>query len=130
MLAGSYQNTFRGSNSLFFDSENVGTEGSATLKKLNLREFSEEQKRYGIHAKMDFKLNKRNKFEWYNAFLNLSNAQTRDIKSTELSFGYQPTLGNANLSYSTRSRFTKQQIFNSTLQGEHELFEDFTLKWW
>ena len=129
IVAGSYQNTYRGSNSLFFSSDNVGTENSATLKTMSERQFSEQQQRYGLHAKADFKLNSRHSFQWYNAFLNLSNVQTRETKDTQLSFGYQPQLGNANLSFGNRARLTKQTILNSTLQGEHLLGNDSKIQW-
>ena len=129
IVAGSYQNTYRGSNSLFFSSDNVGTENSATLKNMGERNFSEQQQRYGLHAKTDFKLNNRHSFQWYNAFLSLTNLQMRETKGTELSFGYQPQLGNANLSFGNRARLTKQTIFNSTLQGEHLLGNEAKVQW-
>jgi TonB-dependent receptor len=62
--------------------------------------------------------------------LNLTNAQLRSSKTTEFSSGgYDPIKGNAGLSFSTRSRFTQQQILNSTLQGIHDLSTNFKLNW-
>lgn len=43
--------------------------------------------------------------------------------------GYDLIKGNAGLSFSTRSRFTQQQIINSTLQGNHTLLEKLKLNW-
>ena len=130
LLAGSYQNTYRGSNSLFYDSETVDTLRGETLTKMNERQYSEQQTRYGLHSKIDFRFNDRNKIQFYNAFMNLTNVQVRDVKSTQLTIGgYDPVLGNATLNYSTRSRLTRQQIFNSTLQGRHQLTERFGLQW-
>jgi len=52
------------------------------------------------------------------------------VKTTQLTIGgYDPVLGNATLGYSTRSRLTKQQILNSTLQGKHQLTDKFGLQW-
>ena len=130
LLAGSYQNTFRGSNSLFFDSETVDTLRGETLTKMNERQYSEQQTRYGLHSKIDFRLNDRHKIQFYNALMNLTNIQVRDVKSTQLTIGgYDPVKGNATLGYSTRSRLTRQQIFNSTLQGKHQITEQFGVQW-
>ncbi|WP_138484747.1 TonB-dependent receptor [Dyadobacter bucti] len=130
LLAGSYQNTFRGSNSLFFDSQTVDTLRGETLTKMNERQYSEQQTRYGLHAKMDYRINEKHKIQFYNAFMSLTNVQVRDVKSTQLTIGgYDPALGNATLDYTTRSRLTKQQIFNSTLQGKHQLTGKFAVQW-
>jgi TonB dependent receptor/CarboxypepD_reg-like domain/TonB-dependent Receptor Plug Domain len=130
MVAGSIQNTFRGSNSLFFNGDVVDTLRSITLTSQSERKYSEQQNRYGLHAKLDFRANNRHKFQWYNAFMNLTNVQIRDTKGTSLGIGgYDPVLGNAGLSFSTRSRLTKQQIFNSTLQGDHKLTNKLRLNW-
>jgi len=130
LLAGSYQNTYRGSNSLFFDSETVDTLRGETLTKMNERQYSEQQTRYGLHAKMDYRFNEKHKIQFYNAFMNLTNVQVRDVKSTQLTIGgYDPVRGNATLGYSTRSRLTRQQILNSTLQGKHQLTEKFGMQW-
>lgn len=130
LLAGSYQNTHRGSNSLFFDSETVDTLRGEALTKMSERRYSEQQIRYGLHSKIDFRVNDRHKIQFYNAFMNLTNVQVRDVKSTQLTIGgYDPVAGNATLGFSTRSRLTRQQIFNSTLQGKHQLLDALALQW-
>ncbi|PWJ58443.1 TonB-dependent receptor [Dyadobacter jejuensis] len=130
LLAGSYQNTYRGSNSVFFNSEAVDTLRGETLTKLNERQYSEQQIRYGIHSKLDFRLSPQHKLQFYNAFMNLTNVQVRDTKITQLTIGgYDPVQGNATLGYSTKSRFTKQQIYNSTLQGSHDWHNHLHLQW-
>ncbi len=130
VVAGSYQNTYRGGNSLFFDSETVDTQKGVTLTKLSERQYSEQQLRYGVHTKLDYRLNDRHKFSLYNAFINLSNSQIRDTKSTQLTIGgYDPIAGNATLGYNTRSRLTQQQILTSTLQGKHLISDPFEIQW-
>ncbi|NIJ54527.1 TonB-dependent receptor [Dyadobacter arcticus] len=130
LLAGSYQNTYRGSNSLFFDSQTVDTLQGETLTKMNERQYSEQQIRYGLHSKIDFRISEKHKIQFYNAFMNLTNVQVRDVKSTQLTIGgYDPIRGNATLGFATRSRLTKQQILNSTLQGKHQLSNKFALQW-
>ena len=72
MLAGSLQNTFRGSNSLFFAGDVVDTLRGVTLTKQSERQFSEHQTRYGLHAKLDFRVNENNKIQWFNALISLA----------------------------------------------------------
>ncbi|MDF7821393.1 TonB-dependent receptor [Runella sp. MFBS21] len=130
ILAASYQNTYRGSNSRFFSSTVYDTEKTSRITSLAERKFSDQQQRLGLHAKADFRFNQRNKLQWYNAFLNLANIQLRDTKTTEFSSGgYDPLKGNAGLSFSTRSRVTRQQILNSTLQGNHLLSNKLKVNW-
>ncbi|QHV97729.1 TonB-dependent receptor [Spirosoma endbachense] len=130
MLAGSLQNTFRGSNSLFFNGDVVDTLRGITLTKLSDRQYSERQTRYGLHAKMDYRINENNKIQWFNALISLTNQQIRETKSTELGIGgFDPVLGNATLGYETRSRLTKQKIYNSTLQGTHQLTSNLAVNW-
>ncbi|GGD79565.1 TonB-dependent receptor [Emticicia aquatilis] len=130
IVAASYQNTYRGSNSTFFSSTVYDTERTSRITGLAERQFSDQQKRLGLHAKVDFRLSKKSKIQWYNAYMNLTNEQLRETKNTELSIGgYDPVKGNAGLSFSTRSRLTQQQILNSTLQGNHFLLEKLKLNW-
>ncbi len=130
MLAGSVQNTYRGSNSLFFVGDVVDTLRGITLTKQSERQYSEHQTRYGLHAKMDFRINENHKIQWFNALISLENQQIRETKSTELGIGgFDPVLGNATLGYETRSRLTKQKIYTSTLQGTHQLTPAFSVNW-
>ncbi len=130
ILAASYQNIYRGSNSSFFSSTVYDTEKTSRITSLSERQYSDQQVRLGLHSKIDYRLNKNSKIQWYNAYMNLANSQLRDTKSIEFSSGgYDLIKGNAGLSFSTRSRFTQQQIINSTLQGNHTLLEKLKLNW-
>ncbi|ASZ12984.1 outer membrane beta-barrel protein [Chitinophaga pendula] len=130
LVAGSYQRTYRGSNSLFYDAEVVDTARGVSLTKMSQREYSERQERIGIHAVTDYKFNDRHKLQWYNAYMQLENVQVRDVKATVFNTGgYNPAKGNAALEYNTRSRLTSQHIFTSNLQGEHQLSNPLSLQW-
>ncbi|AOM77696.1 TonB-dependent receptor [Pedobacter steynii] len=130
LLAGSYQNTYRGSNSTFYNSSNVDTDPFATITTKEDRQYSEQQQRYGTHAKLDYSFNPQHKLSLYSAYVNLQSTQLRDSKETDFSSGYNQELGNAKLNYETRSRFTEQQIFNTTLHGDHQLVpEQLKLSW-
>eukprot|EP01133_Synstelium_polycarpum_P014621 gene14621-17294_t len=124
IVAGSYQNTYRGSNSTFYNSAVVDASNKyARVTGLSERQYSEQQKRYGLNAKVDYVFNQNHKISLYNVYLNLVNQQVRDVLSTDFSSDYDPVKGNAQLSYTTRSRLTEQQIYNSTLHGDHKLLD-------
>jgi TonB-dependent receptor len=124
LVAGSYQNTYRGSNSVFYSTKVVPTAEYAAVTSRADREYSEQQKRYGLFSKVDYVIDKRNKLSLFNTYVNLTSIQVRDEKSTSFSTDYDPDKGNAQLGYSTRSRFTEQQIYSGTLRGDHKLFND------
>lgn len=130
IVAGSYQNTYRGNNSTFYNSSVTGTNEFASITSKTDRQYSAQQKRYGIHAKADYVFNSNNKISLYNVYVRLDNAEVRDAVSTSYNGVYNPQAGNAELTYSTRSRLTEQQIYNSTLHGEHKLFNNkFKIQW-
>ena len=134
VVAASFQNTYRGSNSAFFSSNVYDIEATSRITSLSERQFSERQARLGLHSKIDFRLSDKSKFQWYNALMSLRNEQIREAKETNFSSGYDTTAGhdpkpNASLTYTTRSRLTQQQIFNSTLQGTHLFAEALKFNW-
>ncbi|NLO72269.1 MAG: TonB-dependent receptor [Porphyromonadaceae bacterium] len=120
MLAVTYQNSFRGNNSLYY-SNDIASDVSnlPVLTSKNDRFYYEQQQRYGIHTKLDYALATGHKLQWYNAYMDFTTKQIRDITSTSFTIGYDPVAGNYNLSYDSRLRMNHQNIINSTLKGEH-----------
>ncbi|GHU71366.1 TonB-dependent receptor [Bacteroidia bacterium] len=116
----SYQNSYRGNNSLDFDFVTASNNASnlPVLTKKNDRFYSEQQTRLGAHLKLDYELGN-HKFQWYNAYMDFGNQQVREIATIDLSLDYKPHEGNYSLSQDTRMRWNRQQIINSTLKGEH-----------
>lgn len=130
VLAGSYQNTYRGSNSTFYNNSVVGVDPYAKITSKSYREYSEQQQRTGLHGKIDYVFNKDHQISLYNVYVNLKNQQVRDAVTTTYNGVYNPTAGNAELVYDTRSRLTEQQIYNTTLHGDHKFFDDkFKVQW-
>ncbi|GGH00264.1 TonB-dependent receptor [Pedobacter zeae] len=130
VLAGSYQNTYRGSNSTFYNNSVVGTDAYATITSKSYREYSEQQQRTGLHGKIDYAFNKDHQISLYNVYVNLKNQQVRDAVTTTYNKDYDPVAGNAQLVFDTRSRLTEQQVYNSTLHGDHKFFDDkFKVQW-
>lgn len=121
ILAGSYQNSYRGSDSKYYDSSTATSDASnlPVLKNKKERTYSDRQTRYGVHGKFDLIISKSHKLQWYNAYMVLENAQVRDTRTTDLNIGYDPANGDYNLSFDTRFRYIHQDIFNTTLKGTH-----------
>jgi outer membrane receptor protein involved in Fe transport len=101
LLAGSYQNNIRGNSS---DNYSTSTDSDGN-QNITHRFFSNEQTRLGLHAKFDINLSDNHKLMWYNAYMNFQNAQVRDAISYN--------------SQTTRFRWNRQAIMNSTLKGLH-----------
>jgi TonB-dependent receptor len=130
IVAGSYQNTYRGSNSTIYNPTVTGTDEYSIITNKSYREYSEHQERLGLHGKVDYAFDKNNKISLYNVYVNLKNQQVRDAVSTTFNGVYDPAAGNAELVYNTRSRLTEQKIYNSTLHGDHKFFDDkFKVQW-
>ena len=104
MLAGSYQKNDRANSSdLYSTSTTADLEQSITH-----RFYSNQQTRMGLHAKIDLRLSPNHKLMWYNAYMNFQNSQVRDATSEN--------------SQTTRLRWNRQSILNSTLKGLHSFY--------
>ncbi|GHT29198.1 TonB-dependent receptor [Bacteroidia bacterium] len=130
MLAGSFQNSYRGSNSVYFSNATATSDASnlPVLTSKNDRTYSEQQTRYGLHTKLDYRFSPQHKLQWYNMYMDFSNVQVRDNTKTELNISYDPEHGDYNLGFDTRFRLTHQQIMNSTLKGTHHFLSNDALK--
>jgi hypothetical protein len=126
IVAASYQNTFRGADRIEFGvSDNEFGSPNPRVSRYQERRYSVEQERAGVHAMMDYQINKRNKLRWYNTMVHLENNETRVIWEDELrDANLEKTLEN-----NWRGQVNRQRIYNSTLQGEHVLNDEFTVVW-
>ncbi|QCR24355.1 TonB-dependent receptor [Pontibacter sp. SGAir0037] len=131
MLGSSFQNAYRGTKSIWFDAETerFGTNQPA-LRELQERHYSTQQIRFANHGRLDYRLNSNHRLNLYTGYYRLVNNEAREIRTTMLDGrNYNPAAGNAILAYSTRTRVTRQNILNSTLQGEHQLLAPLLLDW-
>jgi TonB-dependent receptor len=138
LVAGSYQRIFRGTDETFYHSTGPGTPtaggGSAApfFDEIDARQYSILQTRAGIHAKLDYNINEKNKLSWYNMYVQMDEQLHRNYH----------WLGNSNATGSNaqgypvvqteihdRSRYTRQSIYNSTLKGEHSFFSQLKFDW-
>lgn len=70
---------------------------------IEYRNYSSEQTRIGVHAKLDYSLNDNHKLTWYNGYMDMSEAEVRD--------------GEDEKERAVRMRWNHQYIINSTLKA-------------
>jgi TonB-dependent receptor len=125
MLAGSIQNTFRGTERTYNSVKMASGEQAMYISKLNHRYYSIHDLTTGVHAKVDLTLPK-HKIEWYNMYVRTNSKGVR----------YNNSIGTEYIganSYTQddeiRSLSTTQSIFATNLKGTHHLTQNFTLDW-
>jgi outer membrane cobalamin receptor len=130
MLAGSYQNINKGSNSLFFNNTTALDESNLpVLKSMDNRKFSENQTLYGVHSKLDFRILPGHSLKWYNAFIELDTRQVREVYNIDFSSGYDMQNGTYSQHFTSRTKYNRQQLFTSNLTGEHRFSELLSADW-
>jgi hypothetical protein len=123
MLGGSFQNSYRGTKSLWFDfdTDRFGA-NLPSLRSVQDRYYSTQQQRGALHGRLDYKFNSDHELSLYSGYYRLINHEARDIKETYLDGrGFSPDAGDAILGYSTRTKTTDQGIVTNSLQGNHKI---------
>ncbi|MDP4238393.1 MAG: TonB-dependent receptor [Bacteroidota bacterium] len=131
ILAASYNNTYKGTQSLIFG-EDQSTDGKnlPILSSMKQRFDYNHQQNYGIHNKFDVTISPHHSIHLYLAYMNFELIQIRDEESTELgNNSYDPEHGSKNVTQSERNRLNVQTLFNATLQGNHSLGPKFSIQW-
>jgi hypothetical protein len=128
VVAASFQNTYRGANSIFFESEVDRVSNIPQLQNIYERQFSTQQIRSGLHAKLDYQFSADNKIDLYSAYIHLRENEMRYQTDTNLILG-RAGAGTGRITLSFRSRQQIQEIVTSTLRGEHKLLPQFKLQW-
>ena len=125
ILAGSVQNTFRGTERTYNSVKMASGEQAMYISKLNHRYYSIHDLTTGAHAKIDLTL-PGHKIEWYNMYVRTNSKGVR----------YNNSIGTEYIganSYTQddeiRSLSTTQSIFATNLKGTHHLTKNFTLDW-
>jgi len=125
LLAGSYQNTYRGAESIFMQIFVNQEDNTPYYERVQIRQFSVHQIRSGLHTKLDYRFNNRHKLDLYLAAVNLNDFETRTRIDTILAIGRGQGPGTGRIELRERSRQRYQGIYNATMQGNHE----FSPKW-
>lgn len=129
LLAVSYQNIYRGSNTDFFlPNAQPSADNSPVFSDIYVRQYSTQTSRAGIHNKIDYLFNSRNKISLYNLYLKMNEYQSRYSVDSVLAI-QRTGPGSGNVTISNRNRWQQQSIYSSTLQGDHTLSDKFKLNW-
>ena len=131
----SYQNIFRSTNQQLIlqdanpniihnpynQGANVALNNYPYFDDVYSNKLYTEQKRFALNNKFDFVINSKNKISLYNLFAHMDQFDSRTQSDTAITTG--------ELDYSTRTLWTIQSIYNSTLHGEHQLSPRTSLNW-
>jgi hypothetical protein len=129
LVAGSYQNTYRGSESTFMQIFINQENNTPYYERVQIRQFSTQQIRSGIHTKFDYKFNNKHRLDLYLSAVNMNDFETRSRIDTILAIGRGQGPGTGRIEIRERSRQRFQSIYNSTLQGTHEFSEKWKATW-
>ena len=136
MLGLSYQNQFRGSDQIL----NIQYPGATVLtpaktgyatytdnypqfKSATERHYSTQNRRIGINNKWDYEINNKNKISLYNFYVRMDEYQARTSADTDVNTNL------LQLAKYIRTRWQIQEIYNSTLKGEHAVTNHFSIDW-
>lgn len=126
VVSGSYQNIYRGSNSDFLlpnaQPQVVGNlDNQSVISDLWIRRYSTQTTRWGLHNKIDYVFNNKNKIALYNMYVHMNEFQTRYTSDSVYLNRLTDILW--------RSRIQKQSIYSSTLIGDHSLSSLLRVNW-
>jgi outer membrane receptor protein involved in Fe transport len=122
IISTTYQDNFTGNNSTFFlPAVQPGVNNIPQFQDIQARTYSQENRRIGLNSKFDYKFNNKNKISLVNVFVRLDDYQSRIISDT--------IALNSLINKESRSTWQYQTIYNSTLQGVHQLSDALKLDW-
>lgn len=124
----SYQNQYRNTNSVFFDTQVNPATNEPAVQSIESRNYSTQQQRTAIITKFDYRFNRANSISLNASYINLTQNQYRFTSDTSLTLG-RTAIGNGRVTQDPRSVRTIQQIYNFNLQGDHRISKEFSINW-
>ena len=125
MLAGSVQNTFRGTERTYNSVKMASGEQAMYISTLNHRYYSIHDFTAGLHAKLDISLSN-HKLEWYNMYVRTNSKGVRYNNSVNTEYISADSYTQDD---ELRSTSSTQSIFATNLKGTHHLTDRFTVDW-
>jgi len=138
IVSGSYQDTYDGytsnllvENVVSGPSKDINTNNLPNFSDIEHRTYSQESKRMGVIAKIDYKINDKNTISLFATHIGLDQYRVRNtIDSVPGGTNFNNTWVNViGTKYKTETRTTLQNIDNVTLQGTHQLSNVFSADW-
>jgi outer membrane receptor protein involved in Fe transport len=132
ILSGSYQSLFKGtiSDRLIPDAQPQVTPGPNSLNPAYsyVRQFNTQTQRFGLQNKIDYVINSRNKLSLFNMYVHQDAYETRFTPDSS-SAGLNSTATATTINPEYRSTWQIQNIYNATLQGDHQLSNRVNMNW-
>jgi len=130
MVTGSYQNTFKETNNIFFKPASQPDAGNIPeFDDLELRKYSTQETRIGLHANIDYHLNDKNTFTLGALFVNLNQLEERQIIDTVITAVNRPGPGLGTVDYKNRTAERTDNIQNLDLRGNHLVLKNLKVDW-
>ena len=131
ILSASYQNFYKGATSerLVPDAQPLPAPVGNTLNPSDsyVRQYSTQTNRIGLQNKIDYVFNSRNKISLFNMYLHQNEFETRYTPDSTV--GLNSSASQATVEPEYRSRWQIQDIYNATLQGDHQLSNKVKVDW-
>ena len=128
IAAGTYQNSYRGANTLFFANNINPVGGNPILTDFENRTYSILQTRMGAMANLDYRADPNNTFQLFGMYASLQKQESRSMYDTVNSKGTWPI--NPEVDLDTRDINETQNIANATLSGNDVIFgKDLQADW-
>jgi outer membrane receptor protein involved in Fe transport len=122
LFSGSYQNVFSGTKSTFLlPNAQPGLNNLPQFVDLYFRRYSAESQRLGLTAKADYRLGGKSKISLTNTYVRMNTFQTRQ--------SFDTVALNSLVDESYRTTWQYQSIYNSTLQGLHQVTPSLSVDW-
>ncbi len=125
MLAGSVQNTFRGTERTYNSVKMALGEQAMYISTLNHRYYSVHDFTAGLHAKLDLSFSN-HKLEWYNMYVRTNSKGVRYNNGVNTEYISADSYTQDD---ELRSISSTQSIFATNLKGTHRLTDRFTVDW-
>ncbi|WP_184541746.1 TonB-dependent receptor [Mucilaginibacter sp. FT3.2] len=128
IVSGSYQNTYRQTNSTFFNTDVNLANNEPVVTDVSNRVYNIQQQRLGLISKFDYKFNRSNKISFDADYINLTQNEYRFSSDTSLQLG-RAGIGTGRVNQDYRSDRTVQKIYNFNLHGDHRLNDKLSINW-
>jgi outer membrane cobalamin receptor len=129
MFAGSYQNTFKQTDNIFFKpAAQPGANNLAQFDDIEIRKYATQEARTGLHTNIDYIINDKNTIDLYGLFLNLNQLEDRNISDTTIGPN-RAGPGQGVVSYKDRTAMRVDKIASFKLKGKHVLANKLILDW-
>ncbi|HTI89689.1 MAG TPA: TonB-dependent receptor [Puia sp.] len=131
IVSASYQDFYKGSTSdrLVPDAQPYPqpSPNTPSFSDAYVRQYSTQTQRMGLQGKIDYVFNARNRISLFNMYLHQTDNEVRYTPDTTVGLNSSP--GQQQLSVENRSTWQIQDIYNTTLQGTHELSSKVKVDW-